>query len=147
MQEKEYCSLWIQLAQSRPDPTMGPAGSQHCPLAAIKSFGTTWIPYAMVSGTGSPPTCNLIPALGSLSPAARLQDLALPASSLAWKIPWMEGPGGLQSMGSRRVRQDCNDLARTHAGILSNIRMLALSFPGNQLQECACFLWMLATVS
>ena len=23
---------------------------------------------------------------------------------LAWKIPWMEGPGGLQSMESRRVR-------------------------------------------
>jgi len=23
--------------------------------------------------------------------------------TLAWKIPWMEEPGGLQSMGSRRV--------------------------------------------
>ena len=22
------------------------------------------------------------------------------SSTLAWKIPWMEGPGGLQSMGS-----------------------------------------------
>ena len=26
--------------------------------------------------------------------------------TLAWKIPWMEEPGGLQSMGSRRVRHD-----------------------------------------
>ena len=25
-------------------------------------------------------------------------------STLAWKIPWTEEPGGLQSMGSRRVR-------------------------------------------
>ena len=25
-------------------------------------------------------------------------------STLAWKVPWMEEPGGLQSMGSRRVR-------------------------------------------
>ena len=25
------------------------------------------------------------------------------SSTLAWKIPWMEEPGGLQSMGSRRV--------------------------------------------
>ena len=25
------------------------------------------------------------------------------SSTLAWKIPWMEKPGGLQSMGSRRV--------------------------------------------
>ena len=26
------------------------------------------------------------------------------SSTLAWKIPWMEEPGGLQSMGSLRVR-------------------------------------------
>ena len=26
------------------------------------------------------------------------------SSTLAWKIPWMEGPGRLQSMGSLRVR-------------------------------------------
>ena len=26
--------------------------------------------------------------------------------SLAWKTPWMEEPGGLQSMGSGRVRHD-----------------------------------------
>ena len=25
---------------------------------------------------------------------------------LAWKIPWMEEPGGLQSMGLLRVRHD-----------------------------------------
>ena len=25
------------------------------------------------------------------------------SSALAWKIPWMEGPGELQSMGSQRV--------------------------------------------
>ena len=28
------------------------------------------------------------------------------SSTLAWKIPWMEEPGGLQSMGSPRVGQD-----------------------------------------
>ena len=27
-------------------------------------------------------------------------------STLAWKIPWTEEPGGLQSMGSHRVRHD-----------------------------------------
>ena len=25
------------------------------------------------------------------------------SSTVAWKIPWMEEPGGLQSMGSQRV--------------------------------------------
>ena len=29
-----------------------------------------------------------------------------PPSILAWRIPWMEEPGGLQSMGSQRVRHD-----------------------------------------
>ena len=28
------------------------------------------------------------------------------SSPLAWKIPWMEEPGRLQSMGSRRVGHD-----------------------------------------
>ena len=28
------------------------------------------------------------------------------SSTLAWKIPWTEGPGRLQSMGSLRVRHD-----------------------------------------
>ena len=30
------------------------------------------------------------------------------SSTLAWKIPWMEEPGRLQSMGSLRVRQLSN---------------------------------------
>ena len=29
------------------------------------------------------------------------------SSTLAWKIPWTEEPGGLQSMGLLRVRHDC----------------------------------------
>ena len=28
------------------------------------------------------------------------------SSILAWRIPWTEGPGGLQSMGSQRVGYD-----------------------------------------
>ena len=28
------------------------------------------------------------------------------SSILAWRIPWAEGPGGLQSMESKRVRHD-----------------------------------------
>ena len=32
--------------------------------------------------------------------------MATHSGTLAWKIPWMEEPGRLQSMGSLRVRQD-----------------------------------------
>ena len=31
------------------------------------------------------------------------KEMATHSSILAWKIPWMEEPGGLQSMGSQRV--------------------------------------------
>ena len=33
------------------------------------------------------------------------------SSTLAWRIPWMEEPGGLQPMGSHRVGHDGSDLA------------------------------------
>ena len=33
--------------------------------------------------------------------------MATHSSTLAWKIPWAEKPGRLQSMGSRRVGRDC----------------------------------------
>ena len=35
-----------------------------------------------------------------------LVPMAPHSSTLAWKIPWTEEPGGLQSMGSRRVGHD-----------------------------------------
>ena len=31
------------------------------------------------------------------------KEMAAHSSTLAWKIPWTEEPGGLQSMGSKRV--------------------------------------------
>ena len=34
------------------------------------------------------------------------KGLATHSSILAWRIPWIEEPGGMQSMGSQRVGQD-----------------------------------------
>ena len=34
------------------------------------------------------------------------KEMATHSSSLAWKIPWTEEPGRLQSMGSQRVGHD-----------------------------------------
>ena len=31
------------------------------------------------------------------------KDMAMNSSILAWRIPWMEEPGGLQSIGWQRV--------------------------------------------
>ena len=34
------------------------------------------------------------------------KEMAIHSRTIAWKIPWTEEPGGLQSMGSQRVRHD-----------------------------------------
>ena len=34
------------------------------------------------------------------------KEMATHSSILAWKIPWMEEPGRLQSMGSQRIGHD-----------------------------------------
>ena len=34
------------------------------------------------------------------------KEMATHSSILAWRIPWTEEPGGLQSMGSQRVRHN-----------------------------------------
>ena len=44
------------------------------------------------------------------------EEMATHSSILAWKIPWTEEPGELQSMGLQRVRGDlATEHARTHA--------------------------------
>ena len=42
------------------------------------------------------------------------EGMATHSSILAWRIPWPKETGGLQSMGSPRVRHDSSDLAHTH---------------------------------
>ena len=34
------------------------------------------------------------------------KEMAAHSSTLVWKIPWMEDPGGLQPMGLQRVGHD-----------------------------------------
>ena len=34
------------------------------------------------------------------------EEMAIHSSTVAWKIPWTEEPGRLQSMGSQRVEHD-----------------------------------------
>ena len=43
-------------------------------------------------------------SLGQEDPLEK--EMATHSSILAWKIPWMEQPGQLQSMGSQRVGHD-----------------------------------------
>ena len=48
------------------------------------------------------------------------EDRATHSSILAWRISWTEEPGGLQSMGSWRVRHDWSDSAHTRDTVTLN---------------------------
>ena len=54
----------------------------------------------------SPPAMQetQVQSLGQEDPLEKV--IVTHASVLAWRIPWIEEPGGLQSMGSQRVRHD-----------------------------------------
>ena len=45
-----------------------------------------------------------VQSLGQEDPLKK--EMATHSSTLAWKIPWTEEPGGPQSMGSQRVGHD-----------------------------------------
>ena len=43
------------------------------------------------------------------------KEMAAHSSTLAWRIPWTEKPGGLQSMGSQKSRTQLNDFKQAPA--------------------------------
>ena len=57
--------------------------------------------------------------------------MATRSSVLAYRIPWTEEPGGLQSMGLQRVTHNRSDLAHTHtrnhaSGLNVQMRLMKL---------------------
>ena len=59
------------------------------------------------------------------------EGMATHSSVLAWRIPWTEEPGGLQSMELQRVRRDWSNLARMHVfsfllGLYLGVELLGL---------------------
>ena len=69
-------------------------------LSHVRLFETPWT--AARQATLSITNSQSLPKLMSIVEKA----MAPHSSTLAWKIPWTEEPGGLQSMGSQRVGHD-----------------------------------------
>ena len=64
--------------------------------------------------------------------------MATHSSILAWEIPWREGAGGLQSMGSQKVRHSFAT-EYTHAVVIFNFSVVSqVMFP---------FSFLLTTIS
>ena len=64
-----------------------------------------WAPL-VVQSVKNPPAMQKtqVQSLGREDPLKK--EMATHSSILAWRIPWTEEPGGLQSLGSQRVRHD-----------------------------------------
>ena len=65
------------------------------------------------------------------------KEMATHSSVLAWRIPWTEKPGGLQSMGSYRVGHDWSDLAAAAVAFLEYIFTYFFIWP-HQVFIAAC---------
>ena len=59
------------------------------------------------------------------------KGMATHSSILAWRMPWTEEPGGLQSMGLEKVRHDWTTNAHTHGSFIP-----AAAAAAKSLQSC-----------
>ena len=63
------------------------------------------------------------------------EEMATHSSIIAWKIPWTEETGGLQSMGSQRVRHNWEtDHARKKKLLLHSKTWIWLFYKWKELQ-------------
>ena len=74
---------------------------QQC-LLNFRGFAGGAVIKNLPFNTGDAGNVDLIPGLGR-SPG---EGNVYPLSSLAWRIPWREEPGGLQFMRSPGIRHD-----------------------------------------
>ena len=77
-----------------------------------------------------------IRSLGQEDPLEK--EMAAHSSILAWRIPWTEKPGGLQTMESQRVRHDWTSF--THSLLISIIIYIpvTLTSDSEEFKICIC---------
>ena len=63
------------------------------------------------------------------------KEMKTHSSILAWRIPGMEEPGGLPSIGSHRVRHDLSDLAAAAGYKIYTQKSLAFLYTNNENQK------------
>ena len=71
--------------------------------AAVYGVTQSWTRLKRLSSSSSIQE-TWVQSLGQVNPLEKA--MAPHSSTLAWKIPWMEEPGRLQSMGPQRVTHD-----------------------------------------
>ena len=95
---QEMTVLYLKL------PVQGSATD--CPLKSVLKFKTNvGAQYSLVAQTAKHLPTMQKTQVRSLGGKYLLEkEIATHSSTLAWRIPWTEGPGGLQSMGVTKSR-------------------------------------------
>ena len=77
----------------------------HSEIIPCSTLDSSWASL-MVHWVKNPPAMQetQVQSLGWEDPPEK--EMATRSSILAWRIPWTEEPGGLQSMGSQRMGHD-----------------------------------------
>ena len=65
-----------------------------------------WAAISLARGSSQPRNWTQVSCIAGSCFTVSEKAMAPHSRTLAWKIPWMEEPGGLQFMGSRRVGHD-----------------------------------------
>ena len=103
----------LQDASAEPLGSLWPSTSPIC--VSVIAYSLHLFPSGSV---GKESSCHeemlktQVPSLSQENPMEK--GMASHSGILAWRIPWTEEPGGLQFMGSQRVRQDWREGAHTH---------------------------------
>ena len=112
----ETCGILVPWSEMEPRPAgsesralpIGPPGNPHTLCLWINifpSFGrASWKGGALTVKRLSTMRETRVQSLGWEDPLEK--EIAIQSSTIAWKIPWAEEPGRLQSMGSQRVGHD-----------------------------------------
>ena len=99
---------WTELCRSDKYVNWFDCSDYFTVYTCIKTTSTPWIGFPGGSDGKNPNLPAMhetwVRPLGWEDPLE--EGMATHSSILAWRIPWTEEPGGLQSMGWQRVRQD-----------------------------------------
>ena len=106
MKLKDACSLALLTAQLvKKSPSSIPGSGRSAGEGIGYPLQYSWASLVAQLVKNSPAMReNWVRSLGWEDPLEK--GKATHSSILAWRIPWTEEPGGLQSMGSQRVRHN-----------------------------------------
>ena len=140
-----FCQFWNLASVS---PTSGHSHALRCyfilgvylrmwVLANSFSCRLLWVASLVVQRVKRLPAMweTWVQSLGWEDPLEK--EMTTHSSTLAWKIPWMEEPGRLQSMGSQRVGHDWA-ISLTHSILKRRVKLKPLlqATPGADFILC-----------